>query len=107
MLFIEMPVPGTTTPDPEPSEHESDGGVALRVDDGDVRGHRRRVDEAPGEPAAVELRREELVAHRVLLAHRLDHVARAKPPRRSSCCRPYAISTPPDEGGGFDANRGR
>ena len=27
MLFREMPVPGTTTPDPEPSEHESDAAL--------------------------------------------------------------------------------
>ena len=99
-----MPVPGTTTPEPEPSEHESDAALpsasttemCVVIDGAST--------QAAREPAAIQLRREQLVARRVLRAHRLDdRRATPKLPRRSSCCRPYAISTPPDDGGGFDA----
>ena len=61
--------------------------------------------------AAIEVPPETLVAHPGLLAHHLDEgrdrlgAARlSAPPSASSSRRPYPISTPPEEGGGFDSN---
>ena len=112
MLFSWMPVPGTTTPEPEPVETVSAAALPSRVDDGDVRrpARRRRLGdragtaraiacersllprlEAPLEAAPVERALEAVGARAALLAHdvrqrgdRVGAAGRGSAPSRSS-----------------------
>ena len=92
-----------TTPEPEPVEQESDAALPFAstaemcvVIDGASTSRRAR---PPRYSCEWKSRSRTAFCPRIVSIKS----AVSKEPPRSSSCKPYAISTPPDDGGGFDA----